>query len=136
MIVCSSLQASDITGGVYIRVPEPASLLQFMLVHSLEYFIAFYILHAILVVQWGFLPGMSTREHLATPSSLEIDYRASCCCHQRLVDVGFVCSVCLSSKGAFFFFFFATSFISIHCCIFYFSLLPVCSNMFQMPVSM
>jgi len=27
-------QASDITGGVYIRVPEPASLLQFLLVRG------------------------------------------------------------------------------------------------------
>ena len=26
------MQASDITGGVYMKVPEPASLVQFMLV--------------------------------------------------------------------------------------------------------
>ena len=26
----------------------------------------------------------------------KVDYRAACFCHRELVDVGFVCSVCLS----------------------------------------
>ena len=26
----------------------------------------------------------------------QVDYRAACFCHRQLVDVGFVCSVCLS----------------------------------------
>ena len=38
------------------------------------------------------------REQLILPSSVHIDYRAACFCHRRLVDIGFVCSVCLSSK--------------------------------------
>ncbi|XP_064391625.1 general transcription factor IIH subunit 3-like [Halichondria panicea] len=69
-------QASDVTGGVYIRTPEPSGLLQYLL--------------------WVFLPDPSTRDHLLLPSSVEIDYRAACFCHHKLVDVGFVCSVCLS----------------------------------------
>lgn len=45
-----------------------------------------------------FLPEPSVREQLILPSSVHIDYRAACFCHRRLVDIGFVCSVCLSSK--------------------------------------
>ena len=48
--------------------------------------------------QWVFLPDVSSREHLALPLALQVDYRAACFCHQRLVEMGFVCSVCLSSE--------------------------------------
>lgn len=34
LLIIVIFKASDITGGVYIRVPEPASLLQFMLVRN------------------------------------------------------------------------------------------------------
>ncbi|CAI8052644.1 General transcription factor IIH subunit 3 [Geodia barretti] len=34
------------------------------------------------------------------PSAVKVDYHASCFCHHRLVDVGHVCSVCLSSGCA------------------------------------
>jgi transcription initiation factor TFIIH subunit 3 len=69
-------QASDITGGIYIKSPEPAGLLQFLI--------------------WTFLPDMSSREKLMLPSAVQVGYHASCFCHHRLVDVGHVCSVCLS----------------------------------------
>ncbi|XP_046840812.1 general transcription factor IIH subunit 3-like isoform X2 [Xenia sp. Carnegie-2017] len=46
--------------------------------------------------QWIFLPNPSTRESLNMPRAIEIDYRAACFCHRTLVDIGFVCSVCLS----------------------------------------
>lgn len=47
-------------------------------------------------VQWIFLPDPTTRAMFALPSPQHIDYRAACLCHHSLVDVGFVCSVCLS----------------------------------------
>lgn len=52
----------------------------------------------LLSLQWVFLPDISSREHLALPLALQVDYRAACFCHQKLVEVGFVCSVCLSSE--------------------------------------
>ena len=45
-----------------------------------------------------FLPDPNTRESLVMPGAVQIDYRAACFCHRTLVDIGFVCSVCLSSK--------------------------------------
>jgi len=69
-------QAADITGGMYLKVPQTLALLQYLL--------------------WVFLPEPSVREQLVLPSSMHIDYRAACFCHKRLVDIGFVCSVCLS----------------------------------------
>jgi transcription initiation factor TFIIH subunit 3 len=32
------------------------------------------------------------------PSNDDVDFRAACFCHGRVVDVGYVCSVCLSSE--------------------------------------
>ncbi|XP_029194878.2 general transcription factor IIH subunit 3-like isoform X1 [Acropora millepora] len=69
-------QAADITGGLYLKVPRTLALLQYLL--------------------WVFLPEPDVREQLVLPSSLHIDYRAACFCHRQLVDIGFVCSVCLS----------------------------------------
>lgn len=28
----------------------------------------------------------------------EIDFKAACFCHKDIINIGFVCSVCLSSK--------------------------------------
>jgi len=69
-------QGSDITGGTYCKVEELKGLLQ--------------------VLTWLFLPGPGTRAMLGTPPPVKVDYRAACFCHRQLVDVGFVCSVCLS----------------------------------------
>lgn len=69
-------QAADITGGMYLKVPQTLALLQYLL--------------------WVFLPEPRVRNQLILPSSMHIDYRAACFCHRRLVDIGFVCSVCLS----------------------------------------
>jgi hypothetical protein len=35
---------------------------------------------------------------MTVPSSNQVDFRAACFCHKNVVDVGFVCSVCLSSE--------------------------------------
>jgi len=71
-------QGSDITGGLYLRVPEQLNgLVQYL--------------------TWLFLPPPGTaRDMLGAPPPAKVDYRAACFCHRQLVDVGYVCSVCLS----------------------------------------
>lgn len=69
-------QACDITGGIYLKVPQEAGLLQYLL--------------------WLFLPDPSVRGKLTLPPRTQVDYRAACFCHRTLIDVGYVCSVCLS----------------------------------------
>ncbi|CAM1320749.1 GTF2H3 (predicted) [Pycnogonum litorale] len=69
-------QGCDITGGQYLKIPNLDGLLQYLL--------------------WIFLPSTSMRQKLALPSSSHVDYRAACFCHRNLIDIGYVCSVCLS----------------------------------------
>jgi len=69
-------QGSDITGGLYIKVTQLGELLQYL--------------------TWLFLPGPTVRKMLGAPPPVKVDYRAACFCHRQLVDVGYVCSVCLS----------------------------------------
>ena len=69
-------QGADITGGLYMRVDNIDSLLQFLV--------------------WAFLPQTGMRGQLGMPAAAKVDYRAACFCHRQLVDIGFVCSVCLS----------------------------------------
>lgn len=45
---------------------------------------------------FALLPDAAAREHLVRPTQHGIDFRAACFCHRRVVDTGFVCSVCLS----------------------------------------
>jgi transcription initiation factor TFIIH subunit 3 len=85
-------QASDATGGVYVKLEEPRGLLQYLMM--------------------GFLPDATARRSLVLPSVGEVDFRAACFCHRKVVDVGYVCSVCLSSEYFFFsFFLFLSSFV-------------------------
>jgi len=69
-------QAADIPGGAYLRVDELPALLEVLL--------------------WNFLASATFRGTLALARPTSIDYRVACFCHKKLVDVGFVCSVCLS----------------------------------------
>eukprot|EP00117_Sycon_ciliatum_P039589 scpid8548/ scgid29234/ General transcription factor IIH subunit 3; General transcription factor IIH polypeptide 3 len=69
-------QASDITGGIYLRIDDTSALLQYLL--------------------FVFLTDQAARSMLDMPAPKQVDYRAACFCHRQLVDVGFVCSVCLS----------------------------------------
>lgn len=69
-------QASDATRGVYMSLAEPRGLLQYLMM--------------------AFLPDQRSRRHLVLPSRVDVDFRAACFCHRRVVDVGFVCSICLS----------------------------------------
>jgi len=69
-------QAAHLTGGSYIYLERRDALLQYLLM--------------------SFLPPPSMRRMLAVPTQDRIDFRAACFCHKRIVDIGFVCSVCLS----------------------------------------
>jgi transcription initiation factor TFIIH subunit 3 len=71
-------QASDATKGIYIPLSSATSggLLQYLMM--------------------AFLPTQSSRLHLVLPTRIDVDFRAACFCHRRVVDVGFVCSICLS----------------------------------------
>ncbi|XP_064621006.1 general transcription factor IIH subunit 3-like isoform X2 [Lineus longissimus] len=69
-------QACDITGGIYLKIPQVSGLLQYLL--------------------WAYLPDADTRKMLALPPRVQVDYRAACFCHRNLIDIGYVCSVCLS----------------------------------------
>ncbi|KAH9040730.1 transcription factor Tfb4 [Lactarius pseudohatsudake] len=44
----------------------------------------------------SFLPPPSIRHIMAVPRQDKVDFRAACFCHKNIVDIGFVCSVCLS----------------------------------------
>ncbi|KAJ1671252.1 RNA polymerase II transcription factor B subunit 4 [Coemansia sp. RSA 25] len=71
-------QAAEITGGNYLKVDTAGgeSMLQTLL--------------------FTCLADHYTREVLVAPTSETIDFRATCFCHKRVVDIGYVCSVCLS----------------------------------------
>ncbi|XP_038654565.1 general transcription factor IIH subunit 3 isoform X2 [Scyliorhinus canicula] len=69
-------QASDITGGLYLKIPQVQSLSQYLL--------------------WVFLPDPEQRSKLVLPPPVHVDYRAACFCHRNLIEIGYVCSVCLS----------------------------------------
>lgn len=76
-------QASDATGGVYMKPERPEGLLQYLMM--------------------AFLPDATARASLVIPSAGGVDFRAACFCHRKVVDVGYVCSVCLSSGCIYFF---------------------------------
>jgi transcription initiation factor TFIIH subunit 3 len=70
-------QASDATKGIYMEPRSPQGLLQYLMM--------------------AFLPDQKARAHLVAPTQEVVDFRAACFCHRNVVDVGFVCSICLSS---------------------------------------
>ncbi|GAQ85476.1 putative Transcription factor Tfb4 [Klebsormidium nitens] len=69
-------QAAHLTGGLYQKPPRPEALLQYLLM----------------------VPAMDlhSRQFLLAPRPAGVDFRASCFCHKKTIDLGFVCSVCLS----------------------------------------
>lgn len=69
-------QASSLTNGLYFKLTQINGLLHYLL--------------------WLYLPDVRTRKMLVYPPKIQVDYRAACFCHQKLIDVGYVCSVCLS----------------------------------------
>mmetsp|Transcript_28160 Transcript_28160/g.46335 ORF Transcript_28160/g.46335 Transcript_28160/m.46335 type:complete len:314 (-) Transcript_28160:14-955(-) len=69
-------QASHLTHGIYSKPPYLKGLIQHLLM--------------------TYLPSKAVRKHLCLPSTQNVDFRASCFCHQKPIDIGVVCPVCLS----------------------------------------
>lgn len=71
-------QAAHITNGTYMHLDQPAGLLKYLMtVH---------------------LPDRFVRNYMHLPGEDQVDFRAACFCHRRIIDIGYVCSVCLSSR--------------------------------------
>ncbi|MGH0156716.1 UNVERIFIED_CONTAM: hypothetical protein FKN15_032049 [Acipenser sinensis] len=64
-------QACDITGGLYLKVPQKIALAQYLL--------------------WVFLPDSDQRSQLVLPPPVHVDYRAACFCHRNLIEIGYDC---------------------------------------------
>jgi len=69
-------QASYLTGGIYIRPLHQYALSQYLLS--------------------CFLSDAYSRQFISLPKLKMVDFRASCFCHKKIIDSGYVCSVCLS----------------------------------------
>ncbi|KAI0743547.1 transcription factor Tfb4 [Daedaleopsis nitida] len=69
-------QAAHLTGGAYVHVERTDGLLQYMMM--------------------SFLPPPAIRQYMSVPTQDRVDFRAACFCHKKIVEVAFVCSVCLS----------------------------------------
>lgn len=83
--------------------------------------------------QWTFLPDTSCRQFLVLPPVIQVDYRAACLCHQRLVTVAYVCSVCLSGEAIA-----CIAQVALVSCVghLYYSVLSVQSDLYFVPVSL
>ncbi|KZV73261.1 transcription factor Tfb4 [Peniophora sp. CONT] len=69
-------QVAHLTGGSYIYLEHRNALLQHLIM--------------------SFLPPPSMREFIAVPKQDKVDFRAACFCHKTIVEIAFICSVCLS----------------------------------------
>ncbi|KAL2459393.1 basal transcription factor complex subunit-related [Forsythia ovata] len=69
-------QASYITGGVYLKPQHLDGLFQYL--------------------STVFATDLHSRSFLQLPKPVGVDFRASCFCHKNTIDMGYICSVCLS----------------------------------------
>ncbi|KAK9916655.1 hypothetical protein WJX75_005410 [Coccomyxa subellipsoidea] len=69
-------QAAHLTNGIYLRPKHKGALLQYLLTL--------------------FCGDAFSRSFLQLPRPIGVDFRAACFCHRRAIDLGYVCSVCLS----------------------------------------
>lgn len=69
-------QACEISGGSYMQVEDHAKLTQVLLS--------------------VFLMGVEFRKSFNIPPAAKVDFRAACQCHNKMTDIGYVCSVCMS----------------------------------------
>ncbi|RKP15349.1 TFIIH subunit Tfb4/p34 [Piptocephalis cylindrospora] len=69
-------QAAHITSGYYAHITPSKTMLQHLM--------------------FTFLPDHRARGILRPPERHEVDFRAACFCHRKVIDSGYVCSVCLS----------------------------------------
>ncbi|KAF5178104.1 General transcription and dna repair factor iih subunit tfb4 [Thalictrum thalictroides] len=69
-------QASYITAGVYLKPQHLDGLFQYLAT--------------------VFATDLLSRSVLELPKPAGVDFRASCFCHKKTIDMGYICSVCLS----------------------------------------
>ncbi|XP_021284095.1 RNA polymerase II transcription factor B subunit 4 isoform X2 [Herrania umbratica] len=69
-------QASYITGGVHHKPQHLDGLFQYLMTI--------------------FATDLHSRSFLHLPKPVGVDFRASCFCHKNTIDMGYICSVCLS----------------------------------------
>lgn len=69
-------QASYITGGVYLKPQQLDGLFQYL--------------------STVFATDLHSRSFIQLPRPVGVDFRASCFCHKSTIDMGYICSVCLS----------------------------------------
>ncbi|KAF7548900.1 hypothetical protein G7046_g8513 [Stylonectria norvegica] len=69
-------QACFNTNGTFIAATHPQGLLTYLM--------------------FGLIADTEARESLIAPTHDSVDFRAACFCHGKVVDTGFVCSICLS----------------------------------------
>lgn len=69
-------QASYITGGVYLKPQLSDGIFQYL--------------------STVFATDVQSRNFLQLPKPVGVDFRASCFCHKNTIDMGYICSVCLS----------------------------------------
>ncbi|KAG8162957.1 hypothetical protein KVR01_007435 [Diaporthe batatas] len=103
-------QASYITRGTFMEAASPQGLLTYLL-----FGFASSISSAKAVMTTTSNTGGSTKHdgdddhgggggggggagmnQLVSPSTVSVDFRAACFCHRKVIDTGFVCSICLS----------------------------------------
>ncbi|CCF54856.1 hypothetical protein NDA11_006417 [Ustilago hordei] len=85
-------QASYLTSGTYFRLSDDSDALK---VNGKE---GITDMRSSLVqtLLTTYLPSRSMRGVMNLPTLEEIDFRAACFCHRKIVDIGYICSVCLS----------------------------------------
>ncbi|PHH92294.1 hypothetical protein CDD83_8108 [Cordyceps sp. RAO-2017] len=69
-------QACFITDGAFLATSNPQGLLTYLM--------------------FGLVADTEARKSLITPMHDKVDFRSACFCHGKVVDTGFVCSICLS----------------------------------------
>lgn len=90
-------QATNLTGGIYFRlVPTNDSDTE---ANGNSFYTPAGQQRLLQTLMTTYLPPPASRDQLFNlPTLDEVDFRASCFCHGIIVDVGYVCGVCLSSK--------------------------------------
>ncbi|KAK5997302.1 General transcription and DNA repair factor IIH subunit tfb4 [Cladobotryum mycophilum] len=69
-------QACFNTNGIFLQASNPQGLLTYLM--------------------FGLIPDTEARQSLISPTHDTVDFRTACFCHGKVIDTGFVCSICLS----------------------------------------
>ncbi|RMD43592.1 hypothetical protein DV735_g1520, partial [Chaetothyriales sp. CBS 134920] len=91
-------QASDATSGIFITfmLPSASSFNGKSNSSSSESIKTAASQSLLTYLLTAFVTSPSTRELLTPPTAINVDFRAACFCHRRVIDLGYVCSICLS----------------------------------------